>query len=211
MSRPKNFRVYFALSILLVFLLIVLLREHRPSFLRPGLHLHAYVTSSTDGTVTVIDLISLRAIAKTFVGNGIADIREHPTRAEIWGVSSSGGYLWVMDPRTEQIAVKIDVGALPYSLDFSPKGDRVFTTSSATDQLIAIDCATHSIIGRAGTGGQPVEARITADNKWVLVVNRRAGTLGIHDAGNLQRRAEVQWSQTRMRSAPCRTPQSRLS
>jgi YVTN family beta-propeller protein len=192
MARPKNFRVYFALAILLVSLIIVLLREHRPSFLRPGLHLHAYVASSSDGTITVVDLISLRAIAKVYAGNNIAEIREHPRRAEIWGVSSAGGYLWVMDPRTDQIALKINVGPLPYSLDFSPKGDRAFTTASASDQLIAIDCATHAIIGRAKTGAQPVQARLTADNKIVLVVNRRAGTLGIHDAATLQKRAEIE-------------------
>ncbi len=191
MSRPKNFRIYFALGILLFSLTIVLLSEHRPSFLRPGLHLHAYVSSAIDGTVTVVDLISLRAVAKVFVGNAISDIREHPVRAEIWGVSSANGYLWVLDPRTDQVALKINVGPLPYSVDFSPKGDRAFTTASSIDQLVAIDCATHSIIGRAKTGAQPVEARITADNKLLLVVNRRAGTLGIHDAANLQRRAEV--------------------
>ncbi|HEY2120856.1 MAG TPA: hypothetical protein VGH37_16825 [Candidatus Acidoferrum sp.] len=191
MPRPKNFRIYFAVAILFVSLIIVLLREHRPSFLRPGLHLHAYVTSSTDGTVTVVDLISLRAVAKIFVGNNLADIREHPKRAEIWGVSSTGGYLWIIDPRTDQLALKISVGPQPYSLDFSPKGDRAFTTASANDQLIAIDCASHSIIGRAKTGAQPVQARLTANNKLILVVNRRAGTLGIHDAANLQQRAEV--------------------
>jgi YVTN family beta-propeller protein len=191
MPRPRNFRVYFVLVVLLVALLIVLLREHRPSFLRPGLHLQAYVASASDGTVTVVDLISLHAIAKVFVGNGIGDIREHPYRLEIWGVSSVGGYLWVMDPRTNQVALKIGVGSLPYSLDFSRKGDRVFTTASAIDQLIAIDCTTHSIIGRAKTGVQPVQARLTADNKLILVVNRRAATLGIHDAATLQQRIEV--------------------
>jgi DNA-binding beta-propeller fold protein YncE len=191
MSRAKNFRVYFTLFILVGSLIIVLLREHRPSFLRPGLHLHAYVTSTTDGTVTVVDLISLRAIAKAFVGYGIADIREHPKRVEIWGVSSIGGYLWVMDPRTDQVALKINVGPLPYSLDFSPKGDRLFTTASGIDQLIAVDCAAHAIIGRAKTAAQPVQARLTADNKLILVVNRRAGTLGIHDAATLQQRTEV--------------------
>jgi YVTN family beta-propeller protein len=191
MPRPKNFRVYFVLAVLLLSLVIILLREHRPSFIRPGLHLHAYVSSASDGTVTVVDLISLRAIAKVFVGNVIADIREHPKRKEIWGVSSTGGYVWVLDPRTDQVALKINVGPLPYSLDFSLKGDRAFTTASAVDQLLAIDCATHSIIGRAKTGVQPVQARLTADNKLVLLVNRRAGTLGIHDAATLQQRVEI--------------------
>src|SRR6266849_4618720 len=56
MSRPKNFRVYFLLAALAFAGLTLILREHRPSFLRPGLRLYAYVTTA-DGSVTVVDLV----------------------------------------------------------------------------------------------------------------------------------------------------------
>ena len=56
MNRPKNFRLYFLLAALPLAGLIVLLREHRPSFLRPGLRLYAYVTTA-DGGITVVDLV----------------------------------------------------------------------------------------------------------------------------------------------------------
>ena len=39
MNRPKNFRVYFLVAALAVGGMVLLLREHRPSFLRPDLHL----------------------------------------------------------------------------------------------------------------------------------------------------------------------------
>ena len=52
MNRPRNFRVFFLLGVLLIVGVVQLLREHRPSFLRPGLRLCAYV-SVGDGTVTV--------------------------------------------------------------------------------------------------------------------------------------------------------------
>jgi YVTN family beta-propeller protein len=191
MNRFRNFRVYFVLLILLVSLTVVLLRDHRPSFLRPGLHLNAYVGSSSEGTVTVIDLPGLRAVGRITVGPGIADMREHSTRPEIWGVSSVGGYVWVIDTRSNQVFAHIGVGALPYSLEFSPKGDRAYTTASGNDMLFAIDCATRSVIGRAKTGQQPVQVRSTLDNKTLLVVNRRGATLGIHNAATLQERTEV--------------------
>ena len=195
MPRPKNFRLYFALLALLIAATVILLSEHRPSFLRPGLRLNAYVSSS-DGTVTVIDLITLRAIATVYAGPALADMLEHPKRAEIWGVSSTGannssGSIWVLDARSNQISARILVGPLPYSLDFSARGDRAYTTSSASDQLLAIDCASRSIIGRAKTGSQPIQVRITPDNKTLLVVNHRSATLGIHNAANLQQRAVV--------------------
>jgi DNA-binding beta-propeller fold protein YncE len=190
MSRLKSFRVYFALSILLILVVVILLREHRPSFLRPDLHLNAYISTS-DGSVTVLDLANLHILQKFSVGPGIADMREHSKRPEIWGVCSTGGYLWVLDARTSQISWRIPVGALPFSIDFSPAGDRVYTTSSASDQLLAVDVPSRAVIGRAKTGSEPVQARATPDKKFILVVNRRSATLGIHDAATLQQRTAV--------------------
>jgi len=60
MNRPRNFRVFFLLAILLIVGIAELWREHLPSFLRPGLRLYAYV-STADGTVTVVDLVRLAA------------------------------------------------------------------------------------------------------------------------------------------------------
>jgi YVTN family beta-propeller protein len=194
MDRAKNFRAYFLLVVLSISGLIVLLREHRPSFLRPDLHLSAYVTTA-DGNVTVVDLVKLKAIARIPVGPALSGMREHPTRPEIFGVSTGGGYVWVLDPRanhfTGQVTTRIAVGPLPYALDFSPDGNRVYTTASGNNTLVAIDVKSRGVVGRAATGGEPVMARVTPDGKAILVVNRRDGTLGIHDAATLTQRASV--------------------
>ena len=194
MNRPRNFRVYFLLAALAIAGLVVLLREHRPSFLRPDLHLSAYVTTA-DGNVTVVDLVKLRAVARIAVGPGLSGMREHPTRPEIFGVSTAGGYVWILDPRanqfTGQVTARIAVGPLPYSLDFSPDGARLYTTASGNNTLVAIDVKSRGVVGRAATGREPVLAHVTPDGKAVLVVNRRDGTLGIHDAATLAQRASV--------------------
>jgi YVTN family beta-propeller protein len=194
MDRTNNFRAYFLLAVLSISGLIVLLREHRPSFLHPDLHLSAYVTTA-DGNVTVVDLVKLKAVARIQVGPGLSGIREHPTRPEIFGVSTTGGYVWILDPRanrfTGQVTARIAVGPLPYALDFSPDGNRVYTTASGSDTLVAIDVKSRGVVGRATTGREPVMARITPDGKTVVVVNRREGTLGLHDATTLTQRGNV--------------------
>ncbi len=194
MVRPKNFRTYFLVAVLGISGLIVLLREHRPSFLRPDLHLCAYVTTA-DGSVTVVDLVRLKAVARIAVGPGLSGMREHPSRPEIFGVSTTGGYVWVLDPRanhfTGQVTARIAVGPLPYSLDFSPDGNRVYTTASGNNTLVVIDAKSRSVVGRAATGREPVLARVTPDGKNVLVMNRRDGSLGIHDAATLALRGNV--------------------
>src|ERR1700681_3204002 len=131
MNRPHNFRVYFLLGVLLIVRVVQLLREHRPSFLRPGLRLCAYV-STGDASVTVIDLVKLAAVARIAVGPGLSGMREHPTRAEVWGVSSRGGYAWVLNARVNQIVARVPVGAMPYALDFSVDGNRVYTAVSGS-------------------------------------------------------------------------------
>src|SRR5437660_11694722 len=98
MNRLKNFRAYFLLGALGITGLVVLLREHRPSFLRPDLHLSAYV-STADGNVTVVDLVKLKTVARIAVGPGLSGMREHPMRPEIFGISTAGGYGWIRDPR----------------------------------------------------------------------------------------------------------------
>ena len=194
MDRPKNFRVYFLLAALAIGGIVLLLREHRPSFLRPDLHLSAYVTTA-DGHVTVVDLVKLKAVARIAVGPGLSGMREHPTRAEIFGVSTTGGYVWILDPRanqfTGQVIARIAVGPLPYTLDFSPDGNRIYTTASGNNTLVAIDVKSRGIVARAATGREPVLAHVTPDGKTVLVVNRRDGSLGIHDATTLALRGSV--------------------
>ena len=189
MSHSKNPRLYIALVLLLIFATIILLHEHRPSFLRPNLHMYAYVATS-DGSLTVIDLAGLQVVAHIPVASDISDLREHTSRDEIWGVSSVDGCVWVLDAPSSQLT-RIPVGPLPYAIDFSPSGNRVYTTSSANDQLIAVDPASRTVLGRAKTGAEPVAVRATPDNNKVVVLNRRASTLSIHDAPTLQQLASV--------------------
>src|SRR6267378_8268348 len=194
MNRPKNFRAYFLVAALGIGGIVLLLREHRPSFLRPDLHLCAYVTTA-DGNVTVVDLVKLKAVARIAVGPGLSGMREHLTRPEVFGVSSTGGYVWILDARanhfTGQVIARIAVGPLPYALDFSPDGNRIYTTASGNNTLLAIGVKSRGVVGRAPTGREPVLARVTADGKTILIVNRQDGTLGIHDAATLAQRGSV--------------------
>lgn len=189
MGAAKNFRAYFALTIILLFTTIILLREHRPSFLRPNLHLYAYVATN-DGAISIVDLAALRAVGRVPVGSGISDLREHAQRDEVWGVSNAGNFVFVLDTHSNEIA-PIAVGPSPYSLDFSPGGDRVYTTTAGSDQLVVIDTASRQVYGRAHTDGEPVQAQVTPDGKDILVINRRAGTLAIHDRRTLQQLSSI--------------------
>jgi hypothetical protein len=59
MMRRINLRLTFGVLLLLGGAAAQLAKEHRPSMLRPGLHLYAYVANTVDGSVTVVDLVRL--------------------------------------------------------------------------------------------------------------------------------------------------------
>jgi hypothetical protein len=87
MNRPRNF-VCFSARVLLI-TGVVQLREASAIFSAAGLAVVRYV-STADGSVTVIDLVRLAAVAISL--NGLPKC-EASDAAEIWGVSSAGGYV----------------------------------------------------------------------------------------------------------------------
>src|ERR1700732_4162212 len=133
MRRRLNKRLIFVLVILAGLAAREVALELRPAFLRPGLHLMAYVGNPADGTLTVVDLVKLSPVATVSVGEGPSGLRAHPTRNEIWGLSSAGGYAWVLDTNTNRVVAKIPVGSEPYALDFSRDGRRAYVAACGSD------------------------------------------------------------------------------
>ena len=185
MKRRIPYRVLIPLLLLLSLAAGEIAREHRPTFLRPGLHLYAYVGNAGDGTVSVVDLIGLATVATIPVGASPSGLRAHPTRDQIWGVSTTDGYAWVIDTREGRVEGRIYVGAAPFAVDFSRDGRFAYVAASGANTLSAIDCTTGRVAARAHTGRRPWLARVTPDGKQVLVPNREDSTLGIYDAQTL--------------------------
>lgn len=177
------------LILLLVLLLLAAARqigtEHRPSLLRPGLRLYAYVTNAGEGSVSVVDLVSLQTRATVAVGPSPSGIRAHPTRDEIWGVSTAGGFVWVIDARSDQVVARIEVGGSPFAVDFSPDGKHAYVAASGSDAVVAIDCVRRAVIGRARVGRRPWIARVTPDGKMLVVPNRDDNTVTLLNAESL--------------------------
>src|ERR1039458_6016040 len=119
MSRRLNYRLLFAALLILASAAVEIAREYRPSFLRPGLRLYAYVGNAGDGTVSVIDLIRVGKIATIPVGPAPSGLRANPKLNQIWGVSTEGGYAFVIDTSTGQVSARIPVGMSPFAVDRS--------------------------------------------------------------------------------------------
>src|SRR5437870_7107268 len=142
MTRRFNFRLAFVALALLAGVAQQLAKEHRPSMLRPGLRLCAYVANAGDGTVTVVDLVRLAATSTIAVGPAPSGIRAHPTRKEIWGVSSEAGYVWVIDAPRDALVARIPSAPPPtagtpppFPPDFPPDGTPAILAASGSPTL----------------------------------------------------------------------------
>jgi len=186
-----NFRLIFLLLLLAASTARQVARENRPSFLRPGLRMYAYVANAGDGSVTVVNLVRLSPIATIPVGPGPSGLRAHPTRAEIWGVSSGGGYVWVMDAGSGNVLDRIAVGTGPFALDFSPDGRRAYTAASTAGVVVAIDCARRAIVARGRAGRRPWLVRVTPNGKMLVVPNHDDSSVSLLDAETLSLLATV--------------------
>src|SRR6202041_4180012 len=105
--------------------------------------------------------------------------RAHPKRAEIWGLSSAGGYAWVLDVQANQIVAQIPVGAAPYALDFSPDGRRAYVAASGSNTVVAIDTDSRQIVARGRAGRRPWIARVSPDGTRLVVSNREDATISM--------------------------------
>lgn len=181
-----NFRLVLALVLLLAGAARQLAREPQRSVLLPGLRLYAYVGNTGDGTVTAVDLASLRAVATIPVGPAPSGLRAHPTRDEIWGVSTTGGYAWVIATHTGEVMARIPVGTGAFALDFSPDGKYAYVAASEAGMIVAIDCVFRRAVATARVGRQPWLVRATADGRNLLVSLRGASSIAVLDALSLR-------------------------
>ncbi len=185
-GRRLNLRLLLLAVLLLAGAARQIARERQPTFLRPGLHLYAYAANTGDGTVTAVDLAALSAVASIPVGPAPSGLRAHPTRDEIWGVSTTGGYVWVIDAHQGAVAAQIPVGPGAFAIEFSPDGATAYVAASSSGTVSAVDCATRRVVATARPGRQPWLARVVPDGSAVVVTNRGDSTVSLLDPTDLR-------------------------
>jgi DNA-binding beta-propeller fold protein YncE len=125
--------------------------------------LYAFTGNAGDGTVSVVDLVRLQKIATNSVGPSPSGLRVHPKFDQVWGVSTEGGFAFVIDAATGRMSARIQVGEAPFAVDFSPDGLLAYVAASGSATLLAIECRTGRVVERAHTGRRPWLARAIAE------------------------------------------------
>ena len=163
--------------------------ELRPSFLRPELHLFAYVGNTADGT------FHYRSCQTRPVGT-TPSARDRRVCAPIprgRNLGAQFGWRLCVDSRchfeSDRRAHCGGIRALCARF-FAGRKPRVCAAAGSND-VVAIDSATRQIIARGRAGHRPWIARVSPDGKILLVSNRDDATVSLLDGNTLAQIAVI--------------------
>ena len=90
------------------------------------------------------------------------------------------------------LAKRVPTGKTPSHLWIDSKSSTVYATMQDSDELVAIDIATQTIIWRTPTGATPADVYGTADDKFVLVALTGSDAVEVYDvSGKTPSRTKV--------------------
>ena len=143
----------------------------------------AYVSNGASSTVSVIDLVYLRADRTLQVGIQPTGMAVNPKRDEVYvvnaGTAAGTGSVSVIDTEANRVVATIPVHKLPYFIDVDAAGERAYVANSGSNTVSVIDLSRRREIGVVGTGEQPGLARISRDMRSLVVTNRGGGSVSI--------------------------------
>jgi YVTN family beta-propeller protein len=150
-----------------------------PSRAGSGLAQHptAFVANSGSGTVTPVDLITLRKSRPIPVGRDPEAIALTPDGRTAYVVNRGSGTVTPISTGTRRAGRPIRVGSSPRAIVITPDGRTAYVANAASGTVTPITLAT----GRAGppvrVRGYPLALAVTPDGRTVYAVSWLAGTV----------------------------------
>jgi YVTN family beta-propeller protein len=143
-------------------------------------HEFAYVSGGGSNTVTVLDLVYLRADRVLQVGRNPTGLAVNPVRNEVYAVNTGSNSVTVIDASTNRVVATIGVHQRPYFIAVSPDGKRAYVPNSGSNTVSVIDLDARRQIAAAATGERPGVARVSPDNRTLVVSNAQAGSVSVY-------------------------------
>ena len=133
---------------------------------------YAYVTNGRSDSVTVIDVLTLRAIKTIPVGRGPTGVAINPQKNEIYAVNSQSDNVSFIDAERNQVIATVGVHRTPYFISVSADGKRGYVANSGSANVSVLDLDARKVAGTIHVGGSPGLAQVSPDGKSVVVANR---------------------------------------
>ncbi len=143
-----------------------------------------YVSSLTDGTVSVINTTSNTVIATPLVGILPISIAITPNGAKIYVVNQLGTDVSVIDRLTNTVITTIPVGINPSTVVIAPDGTRAYVTNSNSNDVSVIDTTSEAVIATIPVGNTPLMIAFTLDGTKAYVSNFGSASVSVIDTAS---------------------------
>ncbi|MDO8264410.1 MAG: cytochrome D1 domain-containing protein [Gallionella sp.] len=132
----------------------------------------AFVTSSEENAITVLDLARRTVIGKIGTGASPHGLRPSPDGRELYVANVGDGSVSVVDTTTLKVVGRILVGKAPVQVGFTPDGRQVYVSLRDENRVAIIDVATRRVIGMVDVARNPIQLYATSDGKTMYVANQ---------------------------------------
>ena len=141
----------------------------------------AYVSNRAGGTVSVLDLVSLRPAGVLGVGRGPGDIVANPVRNELYVVNTEGDSVTVIDAETNSVAATIPVHRRPSHITVDAGGEFAWVSNAGANTVSVLNLKQRRELGAIGTGEQPTSLRISPDGRSLVVSNTASNSVSVFE------------------------------
>jgi len=107
---------------------------------------HGFSSNGTESRVSVIDLKTLKTIAKIETGENPDAILYEPARSEVYAFNSRGKSATVIDAKIDKVVATVPLSGKPEFAAADLKSGRVFCNIEDKDKVAVIDTKTHLVI-----------------------------------------------------------------
>jgi YVTN family beta-propeller protein len=132
----------------------------------------AYVTSSEDDNVLVVDVAHKKVAGEIKTGKSPHGLRMSPNGREMYVANVNDNSVSVIDVAHSKEVKRIPVGKAPMQVSFTPDGGRVYVSLRDENNVAVIDTAQRKKIAAIAVGRNPIQVFVTPDEHYVYVTNQ---------------------------------------
>src|SRR2546426_898917 len=171
MPRSKNHRILLLVVILLAAATTEVALEHRPSILRPGLRLCAYVAPGASATVVPFVSIPRQIAAHGRTGRRPWLARIPPDGKYLLVPNREDGTLQVFYAASLLPAATIPVAAGPEQVAVLPDSSVAFVSAVASNQISVVDLRRFALLANLPVEGPPADLILKPDGGELYVTS----------------------------------------
>lgn len=137
----------------------------------------AYVSSLTNGVVTVVDLATGKVLQDVATGKGAEGIDVTPDGREIWVANRDANTISVIEAKTLKVVFTIRASEFPIRVKMTPDGTRALVSFTGSGDVGVFDVATRTESKRIPIGRDAVSS--TADRVFSKRFGKSPAPVGI--------------------------------